>query len=105
MVIAYITENFYDMAVLLTQLLTSSKLFWGSILYKIALYVYISVNFPLLFEGFGLKNKQMESDAMKPKILSLNDNAKSGPAYEPVTLATRVRIPAKALLFEPESNY
>ena len=47
----------------------------------------------------------MESDAMKTKVLGLNDNAKSGLACEPVTLVTRVQIPAKALLFEPESNY
>ena len=37
-----ITENFYDIAVLLTQLLALFKLFWGSILYKIAPDVYIN---------------------------------------------------------------
>ena len=41
-------------------------------------------------------NKMHKVDLMKVKSLGLNATACSGPAYEPVTLATRVRIPAKA---------
>ena len=38
-------------------------------------------------------------DLMESKSSGLRNAACSGPAYEPVTLATRVRIPAKASIF------
>ena len=43
-------------------------------------------------------------DLMESKSSGLRNAACSGPAYEPVTLATRVRIPAKAPSFSSKPN-